>query len=317
MRSVNKWTKENAATFFQAIVFPDMAFLAKELPELLGSVRERKIAGNKISPPHLPTWFSLYRSHNRVEFTFCDFISTFSDYGKELITVGYAFEEFSRQLKRSPEKVISCTKEEIQDSYEFLKNLHSLSQVNMKDVLLGTPSDEEVSAKGRQYWNKFEAELSFFFLVHFPCYIYYQMNPTSLYRLARTGNIGALQKLIKLDPLMLHDPSIGRALQRLRYEYGEGLYKNTVKAALSLLPKMTKKRAKFYVAGLMSILSDGTKRPMEEPKLRGLYDAIEKDATGDKYAIDTDLPESSETLAKEISRYKAKLHPLMNPDKTF
>lgn len=317
MRAVNEWTKENDATFFQAIVFPDMAFLAKELPELLGSAKERKIAGIKISPPHLPTWFSLYRSHNRVTFTFCNFISTFSDYGKELVTAGSAFEETARQLKRSPEKTISFAKEEMQNSYEFLKNLHSLSQVNMKEAMSGTPADEEVRAKGRQYWKKFETELSFFFLVHFPCYIYYKTNPTKLYRLARTGNIGALQNLLKLDPLMLHDPSIGRALQKLRFDYGEGLYKNTVKAALSPLPKMPKKRAKFYMAGLMSMFSDSTKRPMEEPKLRSLYDAITQDATGDKYAIDTDLPDSPEALAKEISRYKSKLHPLMNPDKTF
>ena len=146
-------------------------------------------------------------------------------------------------------------------------------------------------------------EASFYYLVIIPCWILYQDYPTRLYRKARQGDYDSLEKLIRLDSLMIHDPSIGKQvhllkMKRKRLKF-EGLFEAVHKRPKS---NITRKKMKYAYAGLISAISSSVKAPLSEPQIRALFDAIAQDSL--KKDIDTDLPNGQETFSKAIQRHR-------------
>jgi hypothetical protein len=124
----------------------------------------------------------------------------------------------------------------------------------------------------------------------------------------------ALEKLLNLDPLMLHDSTIGRELQKLRFKNKIRSYERILDAVRKpLKQKMNRSKAKALISAYISLLADLSKQPLIEPQHRGLHDAYSQDAYG--IAIDTDLPETPEAFYKAIQRSKPTWEQILHPDK--
>ena len=165
--------------------------------------------------------------------------------------------------------------------------------------------DEPIDLQQKEdFLNSIEAvEASFFYLVIIPCWVLYQDYPTRLYRKARQGDYESLEKLIRLDSLMIHDPSIGKQIQLLRMKR-KRLKFEALLDAVHKRPKskITRKKIKYAYAGFLSAISSSVKTPLNEPQIRALFDAIAQDYK--KNPIDTDLPNSPETFSKAIQRHR-------------
>ena len=144
-------------------------------------------------------------------------------------------------------------------------------------------------------------EAGFFYLVSIPCWILYQVSPTRLYRHARLGDYDSLEKLIRLDPLLIHDPCIGRQIQRFRLSNNMNKFIGLIEA-IQKKPKgkIDRKKMKYALAGFLSAFSVALKTPLDEPQIRALFDAFAQDYL--KVEIDIDLPNSPETFSKAIQR---------------
>lgn len=216
MKALAKWTA--GKSFLIALVATQTAASTRDLYEALKNIKDRRLYNRQFSLPHLPSWFALYRSHRRVILTFVEFMMEFSDLGKVLVLFGSALHERLEAIKRNPDVKVTLSAQDIEKGYAAQRQLLELSFKDIEDDFAENPYDHETQVKFEKFLNEHEIELSFFFLVQSPCWILYQTSPTLLYRKARTGNPKALEKLLNLDPLMLHDPSIGKQLQALRFK---------------------------------------------------------------------------------------------------
>jgi len=216
-------------------------------------------------------------------------------------------------LSRHPEKLtnLSITPELMNESQQIWDDLLRMSFNDLQDNFDNTLLSPDVLPVVQQYKDNHETELLFLFLVALPCWIFFKEWPTNLYRKARLGDTNAIHKLLRLDPFLLHDTSIGREIQKVRILGETKVYKSLLAAPLQpIKPKVTSRTIKDFLAGLISLLAEAMKQPLTSTEIRDLFDAIAKDA--DKRDIDTSLPESQEAYSKVIQRNRPDWHPLLS-----
>jgi hypothetical protein len=121
-----------------------------------------------------------------------------------------------------------------------------------------------------------------------------------------------MHKLLHLDPFMLHDPSIGREIQKVRIHGKQTVYESLLNAPLKPIKlKMTSRTLKDSLAGLISQLAEALNQPLTSTDIRDLFDAVAQDA--EKQNIDTSLPDSQEAYSKVIQRNRSNWTPLLQP----
>jgi len=154
----------------------------------------------------------------------------------------------------------------------------------------------------------------FFIRVWIPCWLLYGNFPPNILRSARLGNIDALEKLIRLDGSIIHDPKIAEFLNREASKKNKSTY-NFLIRSIGKKPKgkVTLQKLKMNFAGLISSISSAIRHRLTEREIRDLFDAISKD-TG-KGDIDLDIPDSPETFAKAIQRERQFWSIIPQPDK--
>jgi hypothetical protein len=143
-------------------------------------------------------------------------------------------------------------------------------------------------------------EMRFLFQVFLPCFLLYKHYPVIMLREARKGNIEYIEKLIRLDDSIIHDKKISEYLHNKK---DNKKIKERIASALStgINEKVTRKKLKMNLAGLISFFTTLIGRQLNESDIRDLFDAIAKDNRGE-YEIDTDLPPSPEAFYKAIQR---------------
>lgn len=312
MQATQKWSEDKSAIL--AILAPQAASLARDIPDALRHIKERKFYGYQFPLPDLPTWFNLYHGNDNSAEAVIDLIGQFSDYFLKVGAVGETAIDFQESIKMNPEESLTFSPELLEKFNFSLKDLVSASNAELKDNFSNIPFDVKTKAKFLKAAKKNETEIAFFFFVLTPCWLFFQMSPNRLYRKARRGDISALEKLLNLDPLLLHDPTIGRAIQKLRFNNKTKDYERILDAGRKpLKPSLNRSKIKASFSAYLSLLSGIINQPLLEPQLRKLHDAINQDAEGKE--IDTDLPDSSETFAKAIQRQKPKWQQIIHPDK--
>ncbi|MFA9477752.1 hypothetical protein ACERK3_05525 [Phycisphaerales bacterium AB-hyl4] len=148
-------------------------------------------------------------------------------------------------------------------------------------------------------------EVQFCMLVVVPAMLEYGESPTRLYAKARRGDRVALDKLLRLDKTVLGDPAIGRQVQRFGMERDE-LAGTLVAQAYLGHPDTSQERAnvKARLAAHIVVMSESLGHKLRPVDVRRLFDAMEKDRTGDPHAIDADLPDGEEAWRQAVHRAK-------------
>jgi hypothetical protein len=301
MLAVKKWSE--GRPYLIALFAPQMAVMAQDINQLFTQTKRRRLFAYQFPLPNLLSWARLYRSHKKPIAFLRIMFSEFSSFSSDSIQLSDSIAEGVKLLRNNPEVQIpvQITAKELSDAKTLLDNVLKESFRDIESDFSYEPADPSARAAFAEFLSDMPLESSFFFLVNIPCWLLYRVSPTHLYRKARTGDIDALEKLLRLDALMVHDPFIGKQIQALRFNRKTSAYRTILEAPLkSPKAKITKKKMKYAMAGFISALSSTIKQPLTEPEIRSLFDAVAQDSG--RGAIDTDLAYSPESFYMAIKR---------------
>ncbi len=164
--------------------------------------------------------------------------------------------------------------------------------------------EENISEHDRlTEWEKLNAipEVVFLVTVLTPCWFEYREFAGSLFRRARHGDIQALEKILWLDKNAIHDPRIAKELS-LASKKPDGARYRRIMRALETYPKtkLSPMKVKIWLAGLISLLSQGFQNKLNAPEIRRLFDALAYDLHG-KYT-DDDITLEEDAFRKAVTR---------------
>lgn len=292
MLNVEKWAQDkNPVIAFFAI---NHAMTAREKCDALRHVKERGVYDYKFLLPDLPSWCSMYQSRKPL-FAYKRLMSHYPEETEEKIALLAAFRWLNKAMEKFPERIrkLKLTAQDIQDALKFWQDLCSDTYAEIKADIAKKPLDFEARDKFHAALIKDELTLGFYFLVYMPCLLFYGVTPTVLYRNALNRDISAIEKLLKLDSLILHDPAIGFQIQSIRL-YGKANDYARILDAITKQPKINRKMiaderksVKSDHGAQILVLSKALNNPLEVPQIRGLYDALAFDYDGS--LIDTDI----------------------------
>lgn len=306
MLAVQKWAENKPF---------HLALLATQAESYIGfigtiyQIREHRLLNHQFPLPPLHLWFSMYRYHRKPIAFLKTFMSAHSEFGQKSIEFEQSMMARARALDRDNPQNLTLAEAVEQSAKEMMPHVISESFKNNSSAPGANKGDLHNINNGMT------SEMSFFLFVWLPCWLIYRIHPTRLYRKARQGDFNAINKLISLDPLMLHDPAIAKRIHSLRLNNKNNAYESLLTAPLKPLnAKIKTKKMKLALAGYISAVATIYKTPLSEPEIRVLFDAVAQDTTGN--LIDTDLPEMPDTFAREIRRDRDLwLKMLPRPDK--
>jgi hypothetical protein len=162
--------------------------------------------------------------------------------------------------------------------------------------------ENEEKRRAKKFFNN--PEIIFYLRLWIPCFLIYRIYPPRLLWKARKGDKDAIEKLFRLDKLIIHDPKIKEILNKEQNDDNENKFNSMIKAiqrAPKLRPEIQK--VKYSLAGLISISSIALGQKLAAVEIHRLFDAIARD-TNKENIIDDDLAVSPETFEKAIQRYR-------------
>lgn len=143
-------------------------------------------------------------------------------------------------------------------------------------------------------------EVLFLFKVVLPCWYECGRAPGIVYRAARLGDMASLETLLRIDKAVVRDRRIAQHLldaalsNRTRFELLGNAFRH------GPVRKLTRGKVKCTLAGFVPRYSEFMLARLEEPDIRGLFDALARDEG--RGLREGDLPESSEAFQKAIAR---------------
>jgi hypothetical protein len=313
MLNVEKWAQGKQTLFALSAI--QLVTMADSLYEVIPQAKDRQLFGHQFSMPELTSWFNMYQSPLKPIKAFGNFVANFHEYGEQLLIFLFAARKLHKLLKKNPDyfKENPITLENAQQGRNHANSLSAFIFSEIKDDIDPQPVNPDEKAKILEYIRKNEQELGFCFFLFVPCAFIFQTSPNVLYRKAVAGDIDSIEKLLKLDPLLQHDPAIGQQIQHLRFSNKTNDYERV--AAAIHKPAMTnysdiadaRKSAKVKIAAIISELSQLAGQPLSHAQIADLFDAYAKDKREDE--IDTDLP-AEESLRTAIKRHSPPWHNL-------
>ena len=311
MREIKKWVV--GKPFIIALLAPQLAITARDIHESFQNTKQRRIFKHQFPFPHLPTWSAMYRSHRKPLIFLRQLFANFSGFGAESIEFGENVLDEAREFSRNKHTEIQIpTPEDIRQIKPVMENMLTESLQEIKDDLSPHPVDPVQKEQMLTLLQHMNMESSFFVLVTVPCWLIYRTSPTRLYRKARQGNFDALEKLLSLDPLMLHDPTIGKQIQKFRLNNKSGKYENLLAATLKDHHlNVTPQQMKYAAGGLLSAFAVVMKQKLTAPDIQKLFNAVSNDFDGKLY--DPDLAVGS-SFARRIFSYRKDWLKVFQPD---
>lgn len=317
MLAIQKWTERKP--FLIAMLAPQIAITARDIHEAFQDTKERRFMSHQFPLPNLPAWFAMYRSHKKPLHFLRTLFDSFSEFGADSIEFGEGVLAGAQELSRNKQvEVQTPSLEELEQMRSVMQNMLSESFQEIQDDISTDPLDPSLKSEMLSLLADNSLESSFFILITAPCWLIYRISPTRLYRKARQGNVESLEKLLQLDPLMLHDPAIGKAILKLRFNHKKSKYEKIILTPLSNPnANITALNMKYAIGGLISALAKALnplhKHKVSTPDIHKLFDAVAKDFDG--LETDTDLPENQDSFARAIYRYRDEWLKVFLPDK--
>jgi len=258
--------------------------------------------------PPLDEWLALYKNHRRM---FDLFDSTFIDsWGlvESVKDLTGSLSEGLRVIKKVGienirEKLNKLNEEEKESCQGVLEEIKGefkkLYELELQDIYSDINDERDEELENRIKRDMHKPEIKFMLQVFLPCFLLYRNFPIRLLRKAKKRDIKYIQKLIRLDPSIEHDKKIAEFLHK---KSNNKMINDKINSARSngINEKVTRKKMKKNIAGLISYVTMRFGNKFKESEIRDLFDAIVKDkGEGD---IDTDIPDSPESFAKAIQR---------------
>lgn len=317
MSEVEKWAEDKPLII--ALAAPWVVCFPQDIHVLFEQLKDWSIQNHKLPGTSRSTWYKLYRSHRS---TFGVLRTIFSlTIGEKVTTIGYYASLFLiRRSLRNTYKGYRPSTKEIHFAVRIMRRIMLASFKLLNKILMGGPINPKAKEKLLNQV-KTNIEFAFFIKVTAPCWILYGMPPVNLYRLARQGEPDAIDKLLRLDSLMIHEPKISDYITQMHFSSSLGSNENILAAPNRVIdvPKSLKS-IKYSIGGLISALSQVINQPLTAPQIRALFNAIVKDSDPIKYKDekpeDLDFPSSDDSFYNSVKRYEVFWLNMFHPDNT-
>lgn len=311
MRKIKQWTKSKP--FLIALLAPSVAIQARDIHELFEYTKQRRIFKHQFPFPHLPSWFAMYRSHRKPLSFLKTLFTEFSQFSPDSIEFGQnALDGIQEVARNKQPETIHITPEQHAQFEAVKQTILAESLQEIKDDLSSKPVDTEQKTAFSSILSDDTLSGSFFMLVYVPCWLIYRTSPTRLYRKARQGNFESLEKLLSLDPLMLHDPVIGKRIQEFRLNRKLSKYEKLLEATWKDHQlHVTPQQMKYAAGGLLSGLASTLKYKLTAPEIQRLFNIVEYEFSGN--LDDPDLAVGS-SFARSIYRHREEWLKVFQPD---
>lgn len=301
MLAVQKWAQgKNPVIAFFAI---NLALVARMQCEALRHIKDRSIFGHQFPLPDLPSWFEMYHSRKPI-LAYKRLISHSNEFADELIDIMVEFRKAERYLKKNSNLILNFTHQEIETELARCHDLCSKTFLEIEDDLSRKRLDPEFKQRFSSALIQDELTLGFYFLVHAPCFLLYGTSPSKLYRKAVNCDLSAIEQLLRLDPLVLHDPAIGYQIQSIRLK-GKSKDYDRLLNAISKNPRVSyqdmrkeRKTIKTDHAASIYAFTKVAKNPLTLPQIRSLFDELAKDFEGTMLDTDITSPEGFDKTVK-------------------
>lgn len=293
MLEIEKWAIDKPPLVAAMSIY--FAFSADPLIEIIeNACRGKLLDGFKVPPVKI--WLKLYRNHRHVKNHVVSHLKGADYFSKTQATL---YEDLTSKRKKKPKQ---NTKNEIERMRkEFL-------QVTIDAIKADINNEVVEGICPKTIDSLFQPELLFIFNVLFPCRFLYNEHPTFLLRKARTGDLDAIDKLLRLDKAVICDARISEQIFRLS-KLATNHYFEKVIVALNSPPRNTtdkktvvsKKKANYIMAGLVSLISEILGQRLKEKEIRALFEAVALD-NGTYDTIEQDLALTPGAFSQAIRR---------------
>jgi len=307
MLHVEKWAQDKPAMIAMPAIH--LVSFADFMYESLPQAKERRLFGRRFLPPdNYQDWQRMYQSPYRPVRAFIKMIQAFDKNGPLIIFLFLVGRRLLKTLERNPNHFRDnpLTIEDLRQGLEFRKELNAIFFADFKDDLDPQPLASEEKARFNKYIEEHEQELAFVFFIYVPSLVIYQASPYKLHSQARNGDIEAIEKLLKLDPLLLNDHEIFKHIQNLRFTNRSIDYERVTAAihkfAVTNYSEVedARKKSKVQLAAIIQALSKFAGKRLTATKITKLFNAYSKDQQrGD---TDFDLP-VGESFATALKRH--------------
>ena len=271
---------------------------ADELVDLMRSLRAPEGLPPKLpSPPDVSIWLALYRDHRRLYNCLGGLVGlSAEDHGDAMDWL-----DGMRELDR-PDKAalllesLNDDPHAVADAMDTLRNDFNAALIEEFTDNVSTDLADDAAMRSMVG----TPEYQFLLRVWMPCRIEYRTYPGLLLRRARLGEIDALEKLLRLDKAVIHDPRIANEIHQAFHTRGRKRFDRLAKAISGrVLGQTSKAKVKRGLAGMIGDFAQRIKHPLTEPDIRRLFDIVARQRG---HLRDQHLPARSETLAQSMRR---------------
>lgn len=182
-----------------------------------------------------------------------------------------------------------------------IEELQSIHTQFIREDIENQPLADEVKQTVTEVF--LTKEFLFLIQIILRSWLLYGESPIQIYKKATHGEHEALERLLRLDKLQIQNPRINRWLYRLardeKDQYQLAALLTTFRDPTH--PKITLRKVKYLMAGLISVGSELLGERLSAPEIQNLFDAVNMDLGIDTLR-DHDLPSAPESFAKAIQR---------------
>ena len=305
----DEWAKDKS--LFMAMVSFALAESAKDCFEFLQIFKSRRLARKIPFRSTTDQWLNLYRDHRKLYKGVTGALRALDSETSEIVDFyEFLLECFNENKKMNPEekrKILeSLSTEELKENFTIIKE--SARELESWVIKLFRNDDDE-ALKGlneiKKRAEKFfqTPEIIFYFRLWIPCFLIYGIYPPTLLRKARKGDEDAIEKLLRLDKLIIYDPKIKEIVQQTQNE-DKRIKFDLMMKAIRKDPKIRAEiqSVKYALAGLISIVSIALGQKLDAVEIHKVFDAIARDK--DKENIVDDDIAVGDTFEKAIQRYR-------------
>lgn len=253
--------------------------------------------------PHVDEWLSLYRNHRAFNDEIFAAFNLFPDLTASEIQEGLRLHTKATQEEIETD-VKEMTKEEQEQFMMFFRGIpFPPDQQSLKAMLdnLDTEAKPDTEDDADPFDDLLKSATGQFYIrVWLPCWILHRIYPQLLLRQARLSDQDALDKILRLDKSIVHDPGIAAVWHDIMHN-GTRSNKNRFTNAMADGPKgkLSHKTMRIGLAGLISQFALLFQCRVTAPEIAKLFDAISQVRAG---RIDTHLPKSPQAVYQGIYR---------------
>ena len=301
MKHFNKWAKDKSPLLAMSSLM--LAVFAEVGCALIKIFREEKFMEGLVSLPPLTEWLSLYRNQKKV---LNNVYNTFTSMNEDFEQIINLFDILVGMLREyGPFETIriienpSCKDEEWIGDYVrewFPKTQEIIMREYVNFARFGVDDEE-----GKIFRDKyFTPEVIFFLKIWIPCLLFYGESVPTILRRARQGNYDDIEKLLKLDPSIIHDSRIKEIHHKATVAKERGKI-NRMTKALQLKPRMKAdiRKVRYNMAGLLSGYSIVIGEELTAKDINNLFIAVALDMGRDATDVDLMVKSGTKKLSKE------------------